>query len=53
MTDSMPALVGGVAPDWELRNLPVLTPGPGQVLVRVHAAGVNRADLLLLEGTRN
>lgn len=53
MTDSMPALVGGVAPDWELRDVPVPTPGPGQVLVRVHAAGINRADLLMLEGTYN
>ncbi|WP_231976103.1 quinone oxidoreductase family protein [Streptomyces sp. 3214.6] len=53
MTDSMPALVGGVAPDWELRDVPVPTPEPGQVLVCVHAAGINRADLLMLEGTYN
>ncbi|MFK0288732.1 zinc-binding alcohol dehydrogenase family protein [Streptomyces sp. NPDC090499] len=53
MTDSMPALVGGVTPDWELRDVPVPTPGPGQVLVRVHAAGMNRADLLMLEGAYN
>ena len=25
-------------------------PGPGQILVRVHAAGLNRADLYMLEG---
>ncbi|MFQ3667017.1 MAG: NAD(P)H-quinone oxidoreductase, partial [Sphingomonadaceae bacterium] len=25
---------------------PVPTPGPGEVLIRVHAAGVNRPDVL-------
>ena len=28
----------------------VPVPGPGQILVRVHAAGLNRADLYMLEG---
>lgn len=31
-------------------TLPVPEPGPGQVLIRVHAAGVNRADLLQRRG---
>ncbi len=34
----------------ELTNLPVSQPGPGQVLVRVHAAGVNFIDTYLREG---
>ncbi|WP_420111754.1 NAD(P)H-quinone oxidoreductase [Pseudactinotalea sp.] len=33
-----------------LGEVPDLVPGPGQVLVTVHAAGVNRADLLQREG---
>lgn len=45
------ALIGGVGPDWELREVDVPTPRPGQVLVRVAAAGLNRADLYMLEGT--
>ena len=46
----MRALVGGAAPDWEVRDVDVPAPGPGQILVRVHAAGLNRADLYMLEG---
>jgi len=53
MTDTMRALVGGVGPDWELRDLAVPTPGPGQILIRVRAAGLNRADLYMLEGSYN
>lgn len=33
-----------------LGELPVPVPGPGQLLVRVRAAGVNRADLVQREG---
>jgi len=33
-----------------LEKRPPLTPGPGQVLVEVHAAGVNFTDLLTVEG---
>ncbi|AXH96969.1 NADP-dependent oxidoreductase [Ornithinimicrobium avium] len=34
----------------ELRERPVPEPGPGQILVKVRAAGVNPADLKLREG---
>ena len=34
----------------ELREVPVPQPGPGEVLVRVHAAGLNRADILQRKG---
>jgi NADPH:quinone reductase len=53
MGETMSALVGGVAPDWELREVAVPTPEPGQILVRVRAAALNRADLYMLEGTYN
>jgi NADPH:quinone reductase-like Zn-dependent oxidoreductase len=46
----MRALVGGVAPDWQVREVEVPKPGRGQLLVRVRAAGLNRADLYMLEG---
>jgi NADPH:quinone reductase-like Zn-dependent oxidoreductase len=46
----MCALVGGVAADWQVREVEVPKPGPGQLLVRVRAAGLNRADLYMLEG---
>ena len=51
MGTTMRALVGGVGPDWEIRVLAVPTPGPGQILIRIHAAGLNRADLYMLEGS--
>src|SRR5262245_59707813 len=34
----------------ELRDVPVPTPGPGQVLVRVLACAVCRTDLHIVEG---
>ncbi len=34
----------------QLRELPVPEPGPGQVLVRVHACGVCRTDLHVVDG---
>jgi NADPH:quinone reductase-like Zn-dependent oxidoreductase len=34
-----------------VRPQPLPEPGPGQVVVRVHAASLNRRDLMLLEGT--
>jgi NADPH2:quinone reductase len=48
---TMRALVGGVGPDWDVHELAVPTPGPGQILIRVRAAGLNRADLYMLEGS--
>lgn len=47
----MRALTGGVGPNWELREVDVPTPRQGQLLVRVAAAGLNRADLYMLEGS--
>ena len=35
----------------ELRDVPTPVPGEGEVLVRIHAASVNRADLDYLTGT--
>src|SRR5512142_2691287 len=34
----------------EIRDVPAPVPGPGEVLVRVRAAGVNRADILQRKG---
>lgn len=51
MTNTMRALVGGVGPDWEPRELAIPAPAPGQILIRVRAAGLNRADLYMLEGS--
>ena len=51
MNASMPALVGGSGPDWEVHEVAVPAPREGQVLVRVRAAGVNRADLGMLAGS--
>lgn len=47
----MSALIGGAGPDWEVRELDVPSPGPRQVLIHVRAAGLNRADLYMLEGS--
>ncbi|MEQ3549675.1 zinc-binding dehydrogenase [Pseudonocardia nematodicida] len=47
----MQALRGGHGPQWKLlQDVPVPEPGPGELLVRVRAAGLNRADLLALGG---
>lgn len=40
----------GPVEDVELAELPTPQPGPGQVLVDVHAAGVNFPDLLAIQG---
>jgi NADPH:quinone reductase len=34
----------------EIRDVPIPEPGPGEILVRVKAAGLNRADLLVAQG---
>ena len=34
----------------ERREIPVPTPGPGQVLVRLHAAGLNRGEFIAAHG---
>jgi len=47
----MSALRGGAGPDWVLDEVDIPQPGPGQVLVGVRAAGINRADLYMLEGS--
>jgi NADPH2:quinone reductase len=46
----MPALIGRAGSDWTLQDVDVPTPAAGQALVRVRAAGVNRADLAMLDG---
>ena len=37
----------------EARSVPVPVAGPGQVLVRVRAAGVNRGEITALQGLRS
>ncbi len=49
MTRTMKALFVVPGPEggvYEFREIPVPTPGPGEVLVAVHAAGTNRGELL-------
>lgn len=53
MDESMKVLVGGAGPNWKASTAPVPVPGPGEVLVKVRAAGLNRADLYMLEGSYN
>lgn len=48
MTDTMRALLLGRGPEWALDAVPVLQPGPGQVLIRNRASATNNADLLML-----
>ncbi|MGA4788813.1 quinone oxidoreductase family protein [Nocardia sp. AB354] len=48
MPQMMRALVGGLGPDWSLRDVPVPQPGPGQVLIRNEAAATNNGDVPML-----
>ena len=36
--------------DLTIEDVPPTEPGPGEVLIEVHAAGVNFADLLIVKG---
>jgi propanol-preferring alcohol dehydrogenase len=44
------AVCGGLGESLEIREVPVPRPGPRQVLVRIHAAGVCHTDLSLIDG---
>ena len=48
---TMRVLAGGFGPEWEAREVEMPTPGPRQLLIRVRAAALNRADLYMLEGS--
>lgn len=54
MDATMPAIAirggNGPAEALQLEHVPPPVPGPGELLVRVHAAGVNRPDILQREG---
>ena len=39
----VPSPEGGV---YELRDIPIPSPGPGEVLVKVHGSGTNRGELI-------
>lgn len=46
----MRALEVGHGPDWTMVQKEIPQPGPGEVLIRVRAAGSNNGDLPMLEG---
>ena len=48
---TMRVLAGGFGPEWEVREVEMPIPGPRQLLIRVRAAALNRADLYMLEGS--
>ncbi|WP_239072251.1 alcohol dehydrogenase catalytic domain-containing protein [Streptomyces bauhiniae] len=49
MAHTMKALLLGRGPEWILDDVPVPTPGPGEVLIRNRAAATNNADLPMLD----
>ncbi len=51
LPETMSALIGRAGETWRLERVPVPGLFPGHALVRVRAAGVNRADLSMLEGS--
>lgn len=44
------AVIAAVNAAWELRDVPTPRPGPGEVLIRVHACGVCFNDVLTTKG---
>jgi len=44
------AVIPEVNAAWELREIPTPQPGPGEVLVRVHASGICHNDVLITRG---
>ncbi|GAA2553383.1 alcohol dehydrogenase catalytic domain-containing protein [Winogradskya consettensis] len=45
------AVIPAVNEPWELRDFPIPRPGPGQVLIRVHASGICYNDVLASRGS--
>lgn len=45
------AVCPGVGQTWELREVPTPEPGPGEVLIRVHASGMCHNDVWVTDGT--
>lgn len=43
-------VAGATGPELELRDTPLPTPGPGQLLVQVQAAGLNRGEFITGQG---
>ena len=43
-------VAGPSGPELELRDVPAPQPGPGQLLVQVHAAGLNRGEFITGQG---
>ncbi|MHA2787563.1 quinone oxidoreductase family protein [Corynebacterium sp. S7] len=48
-TDTMRAIIGGRGPDFEIAEVEVPQPGPGEVLIKNFASATNNADLPSLE----